>query len=445
MVYVANSDSFATSPGTVSVIDGREYIGGLPNTGKVVATIGVGLNPWGIAVDQDSDMVYVTNRGSRSVTVIDGHTNRVTATIGVGPNPVGVAVVPSTDTVYVANGCTGKGAGTVSVIDGHTNRVEATVPVGGAPYAVGVNTISQIVYVGNAGGLGPANSYQGTVSVIHGTQVLTTITIGGSPNGIGVDQLTNNVYVANTPEDEASNVALINNRNRVVLNITLQTSTANGVAVDPATDAIFVGDGYESGGVGSLSVINGKTSAEITTVTLGGKPWGVAVDPTTDRVYAANDTAPGTVSMVDFKGYPIVGGTPPPTIPTTTTTSLSSLDGTLCGVVVKSGALGTLGIHKFVVDENHSVNVASYGQCYLVEVAPNNYTRPSGAVILAVSSSLPPTVGQTVKPLTGLGTGADLYTGSEIPTVVWHRGAKLVALEYSWDLASLFHAGMPRS
>ncbi len=51
MIYVANSNSFLTRQGSVSVIDGAPYIGGQPNTGKVVATIPVGRNPWGIGVD----------------------------------------------------------------------------------------------------------------------------------------------------------------------------------------------------------------------------------------------------------------------------------------------------------------------------------------------------------------------------------------------------------
>ena len=79
-------------------------------------------------------------------------------------------------------------------------------------------------------------------------------------------------------------------------------------------------------------------------------------------------------------------------------------------------------------------NVTSYGQCYIDEIGPNYSRAPTGVVILWVSSSLPPTAGQTVKPLTGLGTGANLYTGSEIPCVAWHRGAKIVALEYGWDV-----------
>ena len=63
------------------------------------------------------------------MSVIDGATNTVTATVTVGADPDGVAVDGTTDTIYVTN----YGSGTVSVIDGATNTVTATVTVGSRP------------------------------------------------------------------------------------------------------------------------------------------------------------------------------------------------------------------------------------------------------------------------------------------------------------------------
>ena len=64
MIYVANSNSFLTRQGSVSVIDGAPYIDGKPNTGKVVATIPVGRNPWGIGVDPDNDRNSMSPTGA---------------------------------------------------------------------------------------------------------------------------------------------------------------------------------------------------------------------------------------------------------------------------------------------------------------------------------------------------------------------------------------------
>jgi YVTN family beta-propeller protein len=87
-VYVANQGN-----GTVSVIDA---------TNTVVATIKVGLAPFGVAVTPDGSTVYVTNLNN-AVSVIATATNAVSATISVGNGPVGVAVKSDGSKVYVAN------------------------------------------------------------------------------------------------------------------------------------------------------------------------------------------------------------------------------------------------------------------------------------------------------------------------------------------------------
>ena len=63
-------------------------------TRAVTATIGVGSDPFGVAVDPAAGTVYVTNNSADTVSVIDAATRTVTATIGVGSGPFGVAVTP---------------------------------------------------------------------------------------------------------------------------------------------------------------------------------------------------------------------------------------------------------------------------------------------------------------------------------------------------------------
>ena len=90
---------------------------------------------------------YITNQRSNTVSVIDTATNTVSATIPVGVNPVGVAVNPGGSKVYVAN----LSANTVSVIDTATNTVIATIPVGSQPVAFGVFIQPAARFAGVAG------------------------------------------------------------------------------------------------------------------------------------------------------------------------------------------------------------------------------------------------------------------------------------------------------
>src|SRR5215470_12722521 len=101
--YITNQNS-----NTVSVIDTA--------TDMVIATIPVGLSPFGVAVSPDGTKVYATSSDVNTVSVIDTATNIVIATIPGGIFPFGVAVTPDGSKVYVTNSLY-PGVNTVSVID----------------------------------------------------------------------------------------------------------------------------------------------------------------------------------------------------------------------------------------------------------------------------------------------------------------------------------------
>src|SRR6266849_4178391 len=184
--YITNQSS-----STVSVIDTA--------TDTVIATIPVGLTPFGVAVSPDGSKVYVTNVSSNTVSVIDTTTNTVSATIPVGLPPpplcvpicdMAVAVSPDGSKIYVTN--TFSNSNTVSVIDTATNTVSATIPIG-ASLGVAVTPDGSKVYV--------ANLASNTVSVID-TATNTIIARTGDPLqggsfGVAVSPDGSKVYVAN--------------------------------------------------------------------------------------------------------------------------------------------------------------------------------------------------------------------------------------------------------
>src|SRR5713101_3226036 len=121
--YVANNGS-----NSVSVIDTAS------NT--VVATVGVGGLPRGVAITPDGTRVFVTNANDNTVSVVDTASNTVVATVGVGAGPVGVAITPDGTRVYVTN-APGTG-GFVSVIDTESNTVVTTVAREHRPLGVAI-------------------------------------------------------------------------------------------------------------------------------------------------------------------------------------------------------------------------------------------------------------------------------------------------------------------
>src|SRR5215472_6599042 len=129
-----------------------------PVTGhiRVKATVPVGRQPFGIAVDPRTRRIYVAGFGSRVVSVISGRTDSVVARVRVGRVPAGVATDPRTNTVYVAN----EASDTVSVISGRTDTVAATIRVGRFPYGIATDPRTNMIYV--------TSVLSGTVSVISG-------------------------------------------------------------------------------------------------------------------------------------------------------------------------------------------------------------------------------------------------------------------------------------
>ena len=106
--------------------------------GPVVASILVGSNPEGVAVDDVTDRIYVANTGGDSVSVINGATNKVIKTIALptGASPSGLGVNPATDKIYVAE----PGRDAVQLIDGASNALGASIPL--ANVSVAANPIA---------------------------------------------------------------------------------------------------------------------------------------------------------------------------------------------------------------------------------------------------------------------------------------------------------------
>jgi YVTN family beta-propeller protein len=106
-----------------------------------------GAMPDAVAVDEAANKIYVANYVGDSVTIIDGATMKPIAAVAAGHHPQALAVDGRRHRIYVAN----THSNNATVIDGATNRVLGTVPAGANPYAVVVDPDSGGAYVANYG------------------------------------------------------------------------------------------------------------------------------------------------------------------------------------------------------------------------------------------------------------------------------------------------------
>jgi DNA-binding beta-propeller fold protein YncE len=312
------------------------------------STVAVGANPTGVALDQRTHTVFVADKGTGAggaVSVINadscnagnqaGCTGVETLNVA-GGNPDGIAVDPATDTVYVTT-ITSSGQNLIAVFNGATCDAENTAGCGQAPailhvgqsdvvngsdLAVAISQETNTLYVTN---VDYGNQTADTVYVINGktcdaadtagcSQTPATITVGSDPRELAVDPATDTIYVANHAQgDFQGTVSVINGATCSGSDTSGcgQTPPAVaagygvvGVALDAATNTIYVTNLQDT----SVSVINGETcdAADHSgcgqtppKVAVGRAPWNIAVDEGDGTAYVVN--LDDTVSLIPLR------------------------------------------------------------------------------------------------------------------------------------------------
>jgi DNA-binding beta-propeller fold protein YncE len=338
-VYVANSGNDTVSVINAAACNARRRSG----CAQPAATIHAGPDPAGVAVDQATDTVYVTDAGGNRVSVINGATcnarrhsgcGQTPRTVRVGVGPFGIAVDQATDSVYVTSPGANDLGDTVSVIDGATcngthhsgcGQTAPTVKVSTGPFGIAVSQATDTVYVANTGQLF-AGVFGHTVSVINGAtcngvqhtgcgQTPATVTVGPAPFGIAINQATNTIYAANNNGgDGPASLSVINGATCDGTNTTGCGHTPpvipgvgrapNGIALDQTTHTVYTANFQDA----TVSVVNVTPAAiahhskQPPRVAVGSTPAAVAVDTANHTIYVVN-SFDGTVSILP--GQPV--------------------------------------------------------------------------------------------------------------------------------------------
>lgn len=192
-------------------------------------------------------LLYVTNRSSNEVSVLNTSNNAVVATVPIGSWPQGIAIKQDGSKAYTADTVSDQ----VSVLDLTNNSVLTTIPASDDPVIPAISSDGSRVYV--------ASHASNSVAVIDTStdSVLTTIQdVQWWPWGIAASP-------------DGAHVA-----------VTLY-------------------------GSGSVSVIDTATSSEIAEVPVGSNPQGIIYHPDGSRIYVAN-LGSDTVSVIDTGMYSVI-------------------------------------------------------------------------------------------------------------------------------------------
>jgi YVTN family beta-propeller protein len=273
VAIVTNFDS-----GTVSVIN--------INTLTVVATVPVGSNPRRIIIDAATHRTYVINSTTPGTVTVGDTRSGVLTTIPVGNDPRGITSNFFIGEVYVAN----NGSNSISVISTATNSVIATIPVGNAPTAPTSNDILKKLYV--------TNSADNTITAIDEKThtVLKTIAVGKGPVTPAVDGQHSKVYVNNATDKTVS--VIDSTTDTVIATIPSGAggtgATANFVTVNAVYHRAYLPNAVD----GTVTIINTDTDTVNKTVTVGTAPVDAIVDANGGNVYVVNQGS-NSVSILD--------------------------------------------------------------------------------------------------------------------------------------------------
>jgi DNA-binding beta-propeller fold protein YncE len=354
-IYVANgyNDNGLQLPvpgNTVSVIDTRHcQARDISSCKGPWPTITVGSMPSGIAIDKNTDTVYVSNVGDNTVSVFNGATcnaedtsgcTQTPAVVPVGLDPLGILADPANHTVYVpdtgANAVGGPQNSTaVSMLDSATcNATDLaacpttpppTVDVGASPTDVSVDQVTHTVYVTTFSNGNPGSNNGWTVfdaNTCNATLQSGCATIGtlpgdpSGPNAAQIDPANHTLYTANYD----------NTISAFDLNVCDARDLAGCASDTPGTVTPFPDPGFGDHDlwvavdarlhtvyaayqkddallIVNTNVCNGAHLARCATldppeIHTGSDPESVALDPQTQTLYTANVVS-NNVSAID--------------------------------------------------------------------------------------------------------------------------------------------------
>ena len=143
-------------PGLLALAGCLALAGGLPASGavaqsrasapvaKIVGTVGVGIGPSGVSVDQADGTVWVANLAVGTISELSDSSGKVLHTLPVAGSPEAVAADPARGLIWVTNYTS---AGSVWEISAASHRVISRIPAGTYPDSLTVDSRAGLVWV----------------------------------------------------------------------------------------------------------------------------------------------------------------------------------------------------------------------------------------------------------------------------------------------------------
>lgn len=260
LLYVANRGS-----NYISVIDRFEN--------RVVAIIGVEEDPTGLVLSREQEKLYVLNSQSSSISIIDTTQDFVRDRIQLisGIEPIEMAMIPDNNNrnngqLYIAN----RGSNNVTVVDTNLKLQITSVRVGNEPLGITANPDRQEVYVANSG----SNS----ISIINSLTNTVTSTIIVDYKPVDVVIVGSFLYVLSGGTNW---ITVIDIASRKTIKTIPSDANLRKAVYSEQFDRVYLTN-YDTGKIAFLIPSLGVITR---TINVGLKPVGLAIDESRNRLY----------------------------------------------------------------------------------------------------------------------------------------------------------------
>jgi DNA-binding beta-propeller fold protein YncE len=258
--------------------------------------------PAGVAIDPVLNLAAVSLSGCNSLALID-LASGTGQPVGVGTNPFGVAVLPRLHQAVVAN----NQSNNASVVDEIKATVTSTINTGTAPMGVATDQ--------DTGTAAVANSVSNTVSIVTpATGGAVSIPAGQRPIAVAFDYQTSQFAAA----ADASNSVGIASAFSTALNTSFSISVPTSVAYDPWNNDFLAASSTNN----SITIYDPTTQLQVGSLRVGINPTAIAFNPLTGTLISTN-TGSHTITVADILSSQIRAVLTLPPAPVNSTVTLS--------------------------------------------------------------------------------------------------------------------------
>lgn len=282
--------------------------------------IKTGLDPRTLTFSADSELLYISNFGGNSITVIDIQKGTKVSEYPVGPMPY--AAIAQKGILYVAEHALGK----VSAYDANSGNLRSQLDVDDFPAGLALDPDAGKLYV--------THLFSGRVSLINLSDFAleAVISTGNNTNltqFILLDLEANKAYLPQT-RSNTTNMALVFDatvfplvnvmdltsqkilrEERVSLDVGFRSvNMPFAVALAEEQQVLIVANA----GSNDVSVIDLQDDKQLARLEVGANPHGIVFDAQANRAYV-NNVLDGTISVIDMQNIEVVQNISITTIP----------------------------------------------------------------------------------------------------------------------------------